>query len=116
MRWIYGALVAIFLAFALFQLNDPDPEIWVSLYLFAALVSVPPVFGRHTPFPALGLAVYLVWFIMQADTIDVNWWQKEEAREAFGMLFATGWMGILLFAWTRQRHDAASRRHHHKQL
>jgi hypothetical protein len=109
MRWLYAVVAAIFFTFALFQLNDPDAATWVSLYLFAAIVSIPPVFGRHTPFPAIGLGVYLVWFVTLADAVDEYWWHSEEAREALGLLIATFWMGVLLFAWTRQRHERARR-------
>lgn len=40
---IFGLL---FLLFAVFQYNDPDPLLWISIYLIAAALSVAAGFGR----------------------------------------------------------------------
>jgi hypothetical protein len=32
-------MVLVFLAFAFFQYNDPDPHLWIPIYLFPAIVS-----------------------------------------------------------------------------
>lgn len=101
MRVVYIVVALIFAAFAGVQFNDPDGGIWVAAYLFAALVTVPPIFGRHTPLPALGLAVFLVWSVMLIGAVDADWLEHEEAREAVGLLLATLWMGVLLYLWAR---------------
>lgn len=112
MRFIYLAVALLFGLFAAVQFNDPDPGAWVAAYLFAALVSIPPFFGRYTPLPALGLAVYLVWSFTLIGAVDVNWIENEEAREAFGLLLAALWMGVLLYIWVRRRsaHPSQSNR------
>ena len=103
MRFVYIGIALLFASFAVVQFNDPDPAIWVAAYFFAALVTIPPIFGRHTPLPALGLAVYLVWSLSLIGAVDVNWIEIEEAREAFGLLLAALWMGVLLYIWVRRR-------------
>ena len=105
MRWLYVVVAFLFVSFAAVQYNDPDALIWMVLYLYAALVTIPPIFGRHTILPALGLIVYLVWAMTLVGSIDANWWDVEEAREALGLLLAALWMGVLLYCWVRQRRD-----------
>lgn len=103
MRWLYIVVALLFLSFAAVQYNDPDPWIWIAAYLYAAAVTIPPIFGRHTFWPALGLVVYLGWAFTLIGAVDSHWWQHEEAREALGLLVAAFWMGVLLYLWVRGR-------------
>ncbi|MCB0712155.1 MAG: transmembrane 220 family protein [Ignavibacteriae bacterium] len=103
MRFVYITVAIIFTSFAAVQYNDPDAGVWIAAYLFAALVTLPPIFGKHTPLPAIGLAIYLVWGIALLSAVDVNWIEIEEARESFGLLLAAFWMGVLLYLWVRRR-------------
>lgn len=106
MRWLYGFCALLFLSFAAVQYNDPDGAVWIAAYLFAGLVSIPPVFGRHTFLPGIGLMVYLVWAIALIGSVGANWIEIEEARESLGLLLAAFWMGILLYIWVRKRSAA----------
>lgn len=45
MRYVYAILSALFVLFAYFQLNDPDPLRWISVYLFAAILMGLGAFG-----------------------------------------------------------------------
>ena len=103
MRWVYSAVALIFGAFAAVQYNDPDGLIWIAAYLYAAAVTIPPIRGRHTVFPLLGLVIYLVWAITLIGSVDAHWLEVEEARECLGLLIAALWMGVLLYGWVRQR-------------
>ncbi|MGE3801028.1 MAG: transmembrane 220 family protein [Candidatus Kapaibacterium sp.] len=103
MRFVYITVAIIFTSFAAVQYNDPDGGVWIAAYLFAALVTLPPIFGKHTPLPAIGLALYLVWGIALLGAVNVNWIEIEEARESFGLLLAAFWMGVLLYIWVRRR-------------
>ena len=47
MRIYYIITSLLFLVFALVQLNDPDPWLWVSWYIFIALLSAFAAFGRY---------------------------------------------------------------------
>lgn len=103
MRWLYIVVAFLFVSFAAVQFNDPDATLWIAAYLYAALVTIPPIFGRHTFLPAPGLAGYLIWSFTLIDTVDSHWWDIEEAREALGLLLAALWMGVLLYQWVRSR-------------
>lgn len=107
MRWVYLFFFLIFSAFAAVQFNDPDGLTWMAAYGYAALVTIPPIFGRHTVLPAVGLAVYLIWAISLIGFIGPDWIDVEEARESLGLLIACFWMGVLLYIWAKRRSDAA---------
>lgn len=105
MRWLYVFVALLFACFAVVQYNDPDPLIWILAYGYAAAVTIPPIFGRHTLWPALGLALYLGWSFTLIGTVDAHWIEVEEARESLGLLLAALWMGVLLYLWVRRRRD-----------
>ena len=100
--------ILLFTLFAVVQLNDPDPIVWISAYLAAAAVAVPPLRGRHTVLPLLLLPIYLIWFITLADTIGANWIDIESAREAFGLLLCGLWMIFLSLLWWRRGRRATA--------
>lgn len=103
---IIRIVVAIlFLLFAILQFNDPDSLVWIAAYLFAFLVTIPPILGRHTFLPAVGLIGYGFWFVTLAGSIGPDWLQVEEAREALGLLLAMLWMGVLLYGWVQLRRE-----------
>ena len=61
-RIINSLLFALFIVFAILQLNDPDPIVWVSLYGLVAIVSL---ISNYTNIPrwlialfALGLLIF----------------------------------------------------------
>ncbi len=58
-------LSAVFILFAYFQLNDPDPLGWTLLYLFMAAVCVFAAYGRsHKYVLWVGIAICLIWMGM----------------------------------------------------
>lgn len=98
--------VLVFLLSAILQLNDPDPFLWFSIYLFGAILCVLPLFKKGisqffwiaTVF-YLGAAVFLLlipdgaisWYrdhdaenIVQAMKADKPW--IENTREFFGLI------------------------------
>jgi len=91
----------VFLLFAVVQLNDPDPEIWVPVYLYAALISLLVGFNKiFWPATLLGTvgyfagAVYLFtpdvfgnWVAeeMANQTTDMKTTIMEEGREFWGL-------------------------------
>ncbi|XP_022380361.1 transmembrane protein 220 [Enhydra lutris kenyoni] len=99
-------LMAVFFALAaLVQVNDPDAELWMVVYMIPALLSLlvglnPLVTGNfiwksvstiHIFFCiawAVGLAGYL-WLHSQQSILH-----EEEGRELFGLLIITVWMGL----------------------
>ncbi|MFN3404396.1 MAG: transmembrane 220 family protein [Cytophagaceae bacterium] len=83
----------LFIVFAALQLNDPDPEVWVPLYLFPAIVHIVSLFHQWRAFALYGLiffylvaAIYLwpdqfegIFFSMDR-SINI-----ELARESLGL-------------------------------
>ena len=47
MKIINIVLTMLFALFAFFQLNDPDPWVWVSIYGLVAVVSGAAIFNKH---------------------------------------------------------------------
>jgi len=46
MKILHALLALLFLVFALVQFNDPDPLLWVCMYLLVATVPALALFGR----------------------------------------------------------------------
>ena len=72
---VNGLIGTLFILFAYFQLNDPDPLLWVVLYGFIAAVSILAIFR---PLPAFivwgGLAITaagILWYFPHF----INWFQ-----------------------------------------
>ncbi|GAA4348065.1 hypothetical protein GCM10023185_03630 [Hymenobacter saemangeumensis] len=113
-RYLFGGLSLMYLAFAYLQLNDPDPALWVTLYLVPAAVMAWAATAREMPrwLPA-GLALAYV-------ALALWWWPArfdgltgpmnpgttvEEGRESLGLLIAA--LGLGAAAWLRSYRRAA---------
>ena len=59
MKVFNGFMMVVFVVFAALQYNDPDPEKWVPLYLYAALICWWAIRQRFYPLSYwLGFLVY----------------------------------------------------------
>lgn len=100
-RIFFGFWTLAFLLFAYWQFNDPDPEIWVSIYVYAALMSGLAAAGKYPLIPLLTGAVLCLLggiYLFPASVsewVSQEWQQQdlsmktidmEEARETFGLL------------------------------
>ena len=118
-RIFFGVWSLLFLLFAYWQWNDPDPLLWISIYGYGALMALLAAMGKH-PLPLLlfgvffGLAGFLYLYPGAiGDWIAQEWQQQdlsmknqhmEEAREAFGLLIVSGILGIAAFlGWRHNR-------------
>ena len=99
--YFYGLWVFLFALFAYWQINDPDPEVWVSIYAVAVIFSL---FAVRGIFPKIPLTLVVVVCILGAiyffpagvgQWIADEWAQQdltmktpqmEENRETFGLL------------------------------
>ena len=99
--YFYGLWVFLFALFAYWQINDPDPEVWVSIYAVAIIFSL---FAIRGIFPKIPLTLVVILCLLGAayffpggvgDWIAAEWAQKdltmktpqmEENRETFGLL------------------------------
>ncbi len=66
-------IAAVFILFAYFQLNDPDPFAWMVLYFFIAAVCVFSAYGRmHKYVLWAGIAGCLIWMGLLLPEF-INW-------------------------------------------
>ncbi|MBK8702664.1 MAG: transmembrane 220 family protein [Saprospiraceae bacterium] len=62
MKIFFATLASLFLLFAVVQYNDPDPWLWIAIYLTVAVSSGLTSLGRYNRWLAWGtLAAALVW-------------------------------------------------------
>src|SRR5690606_23529175 len=114
----FGIWSLLFVVAALVQLNDPDPWVWVSIYLVAAFFSGYVALGRYPLIPlgivtVLCLAGSLYYFPPSVgEWIAQEWEQKdltmktasmEEARESLGLLLVAIVLGIAWFSGWRKK-------------
>ncbi|RNI25679.1 transmembrane 220 family protein [Rufibacter latericius] len=87
-------LMLMFVLFALVQWNDPDPEIWVPVYLSAAVLCF-LAYKRKlfrwvyaVAFLAFSVGAFMLWPpVYQGITMDMSHSPGiEEARESLGLL------------------------------
>lgn len=115
MRILSGlaALVLVFLAYL--QIDDPDPHIWIPIYLLGALwpaiaALAPGTFAERPPVrigARLSAVAFLAGFLWLAPTIGRNWIHVEEARESIGFLICA--VATLVGIWTAARHERSRR-------
>jgi Transmembrane family 220, helix len=114
-------LCIVFIIFAGLQYNDPDPYIWIPIYLYAAVFCVLAARNKYYPRSYwLGITVYAIYasykFFCKDGVFD--WMQHhnseniaatmkatkpwiEETREFFGLLIVIG--ALLLNFWYGRR-------------
>jgi uncharacterized membrane protein len=106
-----------FLLFAYWQVNDPDPQIWVSVYILAAIFCGLAVMEKHPLIP-LGIiivaciigAVYFYpssvseWVNYELENKDLTMktQESEEARETFGLMIMAAVLSVsAYFGWKK---------------
>ena len=104
MRIVHLFMLALFVAWAAFQWNDPDGLVWVAVYGIAAIECLLFLMGR---FPkSLGVAYVIlcaIWAVILAVglILDGEFIFDERGREMFGLLFCGGWT-FMLGRWSRK--------------
>lgn len=121
MKFISAALAILFIAWAAFQYNDPDPFLWILVYGLAALASVLFLVNRlPLSFPLSYLIICVVWAVFLSTQITYqelsvavreceeemdffvavcSWIPRqitsEYWREMMGLVTIAVWMGVL---------------------
>ena len=86
MKYLFLGLSIVFVLFALVQLNDPDPFIWVAAYLLTALFSFLAFREKYYLIPTLIFAILcIVWAIILFPSSFSDWWQLEEEAKSLKM-------------------------------
>ncbi|XP_077980673.1 transmembrane protein 220-like [Glandiceps talaboti] len=99
-------LAGLFSLFAYVQKNDPDPEIWIAVYLIPAMLcfvlvisanaTSNPIWRVASLLHIIGICVFTLYQmkIIMNSTTDQKFYEMEEARELGGLFFATAWLLI----------------------
>jgi hypothetical protein len=117
-RIFFGVWCLLFLLFAYWQWNDPDPLIWIGIYGYAALMCGLAAAGRFLlPLLLAGVLLGIAGFFYMypggiGDWIAQEWQQQdlsmktqhmEEARESFGLLIVALILGVAAWVGWRQQ-------------
>ena len=118
-RIFFSLCCLFFILFAYWQLNDPDPWLWVSLYVLAAVLCAMAVVQKYPMPMLLSLAVLCLIGGIYLFPASVSEWvqqewrqqdlsmktmESEEARESFGLLIVMLVMSVAaLFGWRSKR-------------
>ena len=114
--------ITLFLASAILQYNDPDPYIWVPLYLYGAYLCYRALKRKYNPALYItGLVVYVsyAFYLFFHKTGVLNWYRQhdaenivqsmkatkpwiEETREFFGLLLLVLALTVNI-VWLRRR-------------
>lgn len=121
---IFNIIFAIlFVVFAGLQYNDPDPYIWIPIYLFAAFICW--MGARQKFYPVLTLlgvliyALYALYLFFEKDGV-IDWVTEhnaeniagqmkaatpwiEDTREFFGLLLTSFALLMNYFYWKRRK-------------
>jgi hypothetical protein len=84
--------IVIFVISAGLQYNDPDPYIWMPLYLYAALLCYWALKKKYTPaLYYIGLTVYIVYaiYLLFDKTGVLNWANEHQAENIAQTMKAT---------------------------
>ena len=118
--------IILFIVSAALQYNDPDPYVWIPIYLYAALLCYWATRKRYNPaLYVVGLAVYTGYaiYLFFNKTGVLNWVKEhqaenivqtmkatkpwiEETREFFGLLIVIVVL-IINMVWLRRSSKAA---------
>lgn len=119
MNWIkrlpHFLLALMFFAFALLQINDPDPLLWIVIYLAMTAICALAAFGKYYRVAMFALAAgYLIYmFILFPGALDwyyspdrsllfddiakMQYYYIEESREFLGLLICQVVLVVYIF-------------------
>ncbi|MEO5562650.1 MAG: transmembrane 220 family protein [Chitinophagaceae bacterium] len=90
---IFNIIFAIlFVLFAALQYNDPDPYVWIPIYMYAAILCWIAFRGKYYPKAYLfGIVIYLAYAIYLVFAPDgvIDWIEKHNAEDIAGTMKAT---------------------------
>lgn len=99
-------MALLFISWAAFQYNDPDPFLWILVYALAALASVLFLIKRlPVAFPFIFCVAGVVWaiYLSTVITYEPPLIGIEEWREMMGLIFISSWMGVLTWVLHRAK-------------
>lgn len=81
---IHAALAALFVLFAYFQLNDPDPERWVTVYGMVAGLSLLHGFWKPLPYVTFALMCLCLFWALTLVPSMLEWFGTDDKSEMLG--------------------------------
>ncbi len=84
--------VVIFILFAALQYNDPDPYVWIPIYLYAALLCFLALNHKYSPILyTIGLVVYFSYaaYLFFDKSGVLNWAEQHDAENLVQTMKAT---------------------------
>jgi hypothetical protein len=121
MKILNYIMAAMFLFSVVVQYNDPDPQVWMSIYGAALVVCVLEILGRNRwCFSATVGVITLVWALTLVSQVLGKvafselfeaWEMKDQrvevAREMGGLLIVAFWMAVLtaVQVWRMKRSE-----------
>lgn len=79
-------LFVMFVYFASLQFNDPDPQIWVTIYGVAALLHILSVFNIYNKYATLAVMIILGIYDLFYIPGVIEWLQQPDKGDVFGMM------------------------------
>lgn len=92
MRTFNLVCIVLFVIFAALQYNDPDPYIWMPIYLFGAFLCFEAYRNRFNPLLFItGITIYLVYalYLIFDKTGVINWAIEHNAENIAQSMKAT---------------------------
>ncbi len=92
MKFFNIFFIVIFIIFAALQYNDPDPYVWMPIYLYAALLCYFAIKGRYNPvLYMIGFVVYLAYaaYLFFDKTGVLNWVNNHHSESIVQTMKAT---------------------------
>ena len=95
-RHLYIIPALLFVVFAIFQWNDPDPIFWIPVYLYASACTFLALARRLTYLlVVVGFVGYLFLLTYNFPPIEHWTFDHEEGREAMGLIVCGNWVALL---------------------
>ena len=83
---IHAAIAALFIVFAFVQLNDPDPERWVTVYLMVAGLSLLHGFWKPLPYVTFALMCLCLFWAVTLVPAMLEWFSSSDKSEMLGQM------------------------------
>jgi len=92
MRLFNIAFIIVFLLSAALQYNDPDPFLWIPMYVYGAVVCYLALQHRFIPvLYVIGWLAYIPYamYLFSSSNGVLNWWQEHNAENIVQSMKAT---------------------------
>lgn len=80
-------VATVFFIFGILQWNDPDPYLWIAMYIYVGICILLYVFSNKAKFPIL-IGIVLFSIVLIRYVPDVNQWFKDGTPSIVGSMKA----------------------------